>query len=306
MVNGKYPWLVGLLVLLYAGWVALSGYFAHATTFSWSAHDQKVARIQSMDSVDALIVGGSNAVFSLSAAELSAQTGKSWFNAALLSEGFTFENQRKFLDVVAESIDPDRVETVVLSSVRHFHRGLDDKMFLTGLGYDGLKVPPVWLPYRSLASLADKPLKPIFPTVISEQGDLLYEESRLCTNHRPAGRIEWAPNAEIDVMLGAWLPVLRSTFPAADIVVTIPGQYLTDPVDEVAGADYVARLTDRIAAWQSSQSPTPDVEISVILEPNYTDQSIVCNMGHHFNAIGRSLRTSALADGLATNSPGKD
>ncbi|CAB4877292.1 unannotated protein [freshwater metagenome] len=292
-VKDKYVWFVALFVVAYIAWVAVSGFLAPATKFSGAMHDQKVARMHEVGAVESVIVGGSNAVHSLSAKRLSELTGDTWFNAALPREGFTQENMTAFLDDFVNSVDGEKVSTVVISSSRQWHTRRRDRPVERGLGFDGLKISPFWLPTQSLWSLVSEPPAKIFPTMISGQGDLVYEASDLCVPNLREVATEWATDSEIDSLLESWLPLVRSKFPNADMVITIPSRYMVEPADPVASADYLARLQSKIDAWIRAHPESAGVEISTILETNYDDPSILCTTGLHYNSKGRSLRTDA-------------
>lgn len=293
-VNDKYPWIVGILVLVYAGWVVTSAQLAQATHLGWSHHNQKVALLNHEPDPTGLIFGGSNASFSLSAEELSSLSGDTWFNASLMNEGFSFENQTEFVRDVARSVDPDTVTTVVLSSIRHVQGGRTDNLFTTNIQRDGEPIPPLWLPYSSLAGLVVDPLGMPYETLVTDSGDLVHSATRECRPGNRARPIEWADNARIDDMLVTWLPLLGSNFPNASVAVTIPGQFLVEPAPAEETSAYVARLTDRIGRWQRAHPGVVSAPISVIVEPNVYDRSLVCSTSHHLNEKGRTARTAAL------------
>jgi hypothetical protein len=286
--------LVALFVGLYVGWVAVSGFLTHATTFSWSVHDQKVARLQVVGNIDGLIVGGSNAVYSLSAEQMSELSGGSWFNAALPMEGANLENYSAFLDFVADSIDAKKVRTVVISSILLVRGTIsDDFRAQTGYGFDGVKLSPSWLPSQSLWTLVADPPK-IFSTLISKRGDLFHDAGKKCWKKAPDISIRSLNDNQIDWILETWLPLTHATFPQADIVVTVPAVYLVHIPDPVDSLDYVERLQSRIDAWIGEHAELSGIRITSVLEPNYDDPSILCAGNHHFNAEGRALRTDAL------------
>jgi len=294
MVKDKYVWLVALFVAGYVTWVTVSGFLVPATMFSGSVHDQKVTRMQDLGSVESVIVGGSNAVYSLSAERLSELTGETWFNAALPKEGFTQENMTAFLDDFVNSVDGEKISTVVVSSSRQWHAPRRDRPAEQELGFDGMKAAPFWLPSQSLWGLFSEPPAKIFPTMISDYGDLIHDATDLCEpNLRPVAT-EWATDREIDSLLESWLPLVHSRFPHASIVVTIPSRYMVEPADPAASGEYLERLQARIDAWIGAHPESDGIQVSTILETNYDDPSILCTSGLHYNAAGRLLRTDAL------------
>jgi hypothetical protein len=296
MAKDKYVWLVFLLVAGYVAWVAVSAHLARVTDFAFSLYDQKSAQLATLGDVDGLIFGGSNAVYSLSAERLSELSGERWYNATIQNEGVTWENQERFLDDVAESVDTDAVKTVIFASIRHVHRNLNDELFLRNIGLDEEPLPPLWLPYRSLAETIVGPNRPVFPQFTSPSGDLMHDESGMCVEPRKTARLRWAPQREVDEMLGLWLPAIRERFPSANIVITVPSQVIREvPADyDAAAREYLSLLESRVAAWESANSYPTKVAIRTILEANVNDESLVCNTDHHFNAEGRTIRTDAL------------
>lgn len=296
MVKDKYVWLVFLLLAGYVAWVAVSAHLARATDFAWSLYDQKSAQLENLGDVDGLIFGGSNAVFSLSAERFTELSGERWYNASLQNEGVTWENQERFLDDVTAAVDPTAVKTVIFASIRHVHRNLNDQLFLRDVGFDEEPLPPVWLPFRSMAETLVSPSRPAFPQIISPTGDLMHDESGMCVNPRPRERLQWAPQGEVDEMLELWLPAIRDRFPQADIVITVPSQVIREQsaADDRAAIEYLKLLGSRVAAWESAHPYPTTVRIQTILEANVDDETLVCNTNHHFNAEGRTIRTDAL------------
>ncbi len=296
MVKDKYVWLVALFVAGYIAWVATSGFLASATMFSGSIHDQKATRMQDIGAVENLIVGGSNAVYSLSAERLSEISGETWFNAALPREGFTQENMTAFVDEFVNLVEADKVSTVVISSARHWHLGKRDRIRESApeLGFDGIKTSPFWLPSQSLWDLISGPPAKIFPTIISRQGDLMHDATDLCQPNLRAVKTEWATDGEIDSLLESWLPLIHSRFPNAAMVITIPSRYTVDRVDPAASRDYLERLQSRIDSWIGAHPESAGIQVSIVLETNYDDPSLLCTTGGHYNSAGRSLRTDAL------------
>jgi hypothetical protein len=295
MAKNKYVWLVALLAAAYIAWVAMSGFLASATMFSGSIHDQKATRMQGMGAVESVIVGGSNAVYSLSAERLSELSGETWFNAALPREGFSQENMEAFVDHFVTWVDSDKISTVVIASARHWHVERRDRSEESApeLGFDGIEKSPFWLPSRSLWDLLSEPPAKIFPTIISSHGDLIHDATDLCQPNLRAVKTEWATDREIDSLLESWLPLIQSRFPNATVVITIPSRYTVERADPAASGDYLERLQSRIDAWIAAHPESAGIQVSTLREKDYDDPSLVCTTGGHYNATGRSLRTDA-------------
>ncbi|CAB4531287.1 unannotated protein [freshwater metagenome] len=295
MVKGKFVRIVVLFITVYVAWVGTSAYLAHATNFAWATRDQKISRIQEIEEIAGLIVGGSNAVYSLSAERMSTLTSEPWFNASIINEGFTFENNLLFLDDIVNSIDATKVKTVILSSIRLVKSKKAVGMISRrGYGFDGGKLPPVWLPYDSIFGFINSEHNRIFPSFISRNGDLLHDEAEVCTTAGRPGNLQWATNDQIVSFIDSWLPAIHSRFPNAEVVITIPSRYLSNEPDPLKEEAYVNRLETHITTWIANHKEAANLSVSVTPEPNYFVDSILCNNSNHFNAFGRQLRTNAL------------
>jgi hypothetical protein len=295
MAKGNFFRIVVLFVAAYFAWVGTSAYLAHATNFAWATHDQKLSRIQEIEDIAGLIIGGSNAVYSLSAERMSKITSEPWFNASIINEGFTFENKLIFLDDIVNSIDATKVRTVVLSSIRLFKSKKNTERFTQrGYGFDGRKLPPIWLPPGSLFSFIIGEQNGIFPNFISRSGDLLHEEANVCTKPGRPGETQRATDDQIVSFIARWLPAIHSRFPNADVVITIPSRYLASEPDPLEEEAYARKLESHVTTWIANHKKAASLSVTVTVEPNYTVDSILCNNSNHFNAFGRQLRTDAL------------
>jgi hypothetical protein len=295
MVKDNFFRTVVQFIVAYLAWVGVSAYLARATNFAWATHDQKLSQIEEMEDVAGLIIGGSNAVYSLSAERMSTIDGEPWFNASIINEGFTLENQLLFLDDIVNSIDATEVRTVIVSSLRLVKSKKNGGMITQrGYGFDGRKLPPVWLPFGSLFSFFTGEQNAIFPSFISRTGDLLYEEAKVCTKPGRPGKLQRATDDQIVAFISMWLPAIHSRFPNADVVVTIPSRYLDSEPDLSEETAFVRKLESHITTWIANHEEDASFSVTVTPEPNYSVDSILCNNSNHFNAFGRQLRTDAL------------
>jgi hypothetical protein len=67
------------------------------------------------EGIDALVIGGSNAMYGLSAEILSDQLGISFLNLTLISEGHNEKNYYYFLQNTLSEVERDNVKTIVYS-----------------------------------------------------------------------------------------------------------------------------------------------------------------------------------------------
>ena len=78
---------------------------------------------KNIGSVDGLVFGGSNAVYSLSAEFLSYYTGVKWYNASVVGELQTINRHKNFIRDLSARIDRTKVRYVVYSSVLPYSIG---------------------------------------------------------------------------------------------------------------------------------------------------------------------------------------
>ncbi len=77
--------------------------------------EQHALNLRDRDDIDCLILGGSNAVFSLSAEQISQQSSLTCYNLSLLNEGFSDEAYFDFIRNLP--IERMQIKTLVYSSV---------------------------------------------------------------------------------------------------------------------------------------------------------------------------------------------
>ncbi len=72
-----------------------------------------IQNIQKIGSIEGLLFGGSNVVYSLSAEFLSHHMGIKWYNASVMNELRTIERHKNFIQDLSARIDPAKVRYVV-------------------------------------------------------------------------------------------------------------------------------------------------------------------------------------------------
>lgn len=303
MANVKYRWLIVTLSAIYAVWIPISAYVDSVSKFSTAIVASKLEAVKHAenDAVAALIVGGSNATYSLSAQRLTELSNERWFNAALPREGASFENMTDYLDAVATNIERERITTIVVSTIEHIRDALVSRTVQrsyftrSGVGFDGVRPGPAWLPQGSLLKRILNP-RPPKVNLVTEFGDLDFDRDSYC---RPSDSpkpvrtkpVMWASDEQINLVIDNWIPYLHHKFPNASIVFTVPAQYFPSPPDQSSREIYLARLDDAISRWRDRHRSFDIVEVATIMEQPVTDGKLVCNSPHHFNGKGRELRS---------------
>ncbi len=261
------------------------------------AHQRNAAAIPA---IKGLILGGSNAYFSLSAQLLSSGLHEPWYNASLLDEGFSWSAYKAFIVALSQALDREQVRVVVYSSVhRLWALGTDDgsesSVDITGR--------PRWSarPYRSAISYAGHYLRtgsfsetrPRYP-LPNEFGDFDFSEYRCTFGGSSAEfRMEAIDRASRDLAERARF--LKSVFPSARIVLIVPS--------ELAGPA-TRRLRDRVNqklrvafAEQISQEPFA-ADLTLLVQESFAGTEQICDVPHHANRDGRRWRTQGLIEML--------
>lgn len=263
-----------------------------------------LANLRQAGDVDALIVGGSNAVFSLSASMLEEWTGTRWYNAALLNEGFSDTAYWDFVRRLAGTIDPAAVRTVVYSSLNPYRRGeiADRRAYhgpVSGQVEFSLK------PARSVVNylkdwLEDGVLTPTktYPPPVAT-GDFQFARFE-CTGlpalHQTYNR------EDLEVAVNSAYRNLRfyaGQFPNARIVLALPSEFHDDDAAVGALNDFNAALFDALVARMADAGDRMAGRVSLISQPPFPDPALICDSPHHGNDAGRRFRTGDLHAQLA-------
>lgn len=253
--------------------------------------EQHALNLSDRDDIDCLILGGSNAVFSLSAEQISNQSKLTCYNLSLLNEGFSDVTYFDFIRNL--HIERTQIKTILYSSVYPLREtGILERLEqnqrqirINGEGHKKFEFTG-----RSLARVLKDFLqgKPLFESVQypipTPSGDFNFDDYDGCQQDKI--RDEWIP-ATIDKDFKRWLSyklqTISTLFPNANISFVVPST-LRSQVSE----DDFAEFSDALEFEVVSNS------VNYIQQSSFTDVSVLCDGTHHANALGRKIRTSEL------------
>jgi hypothetical protein len=251
--------------------------------------EQHVANINSKNDIDCLVIGGSNAVFSLSAEQMSDESNLTCYNLSLLNEGFSDVAHFDFIRNL--QIEKDDIKSIIYSTVYPLTRD----GFELRLEYNQNETPIVGVTEfqligKSIASylkdlLEGKPLFNVkqYPTPNSH-GDFRFELYDGCDNTSII--VDWVP-VTVDDALKDWLKnniqVVKGLFPNAEITFVLPSTMRTNLNEEIFD-----NFSNSLQAEVHRQS------IRYIEQSQFDDINLLCDGVPHTNALGRERRTSEL------------
>jgi hypothetical protein len=270
--------------------------------------EEHTSNIESRRHVDALVFGGSNSVYSLSAGQLEEVSGKTWYNASIHNEGFSDRHFRKWVDDVVSVLDAEQVSLVVYSTISPFRTNrFDERADFSG--DVGGRMPLTIKPRTSAWSA--------FTQIVFEGGMLRSKDYPLPTRY---GDMDFdgfdcgAPDFEKKTFqqdtieassqsLTSMTAYYLQAFPNAHLAIVLPSEYYAQPEDISRHGAFVESLFAKVSRDFSEMESIDANRVSLIQQPPYPDIEWLCDSAHHANAQGRVLRTDDLYQRIATYLP---
>lgn len=259
-------------------------------------------RISESPAIDAIILGGSNAYFSLSAELLGQSTGKYWYNASLLNEGFSDASYQKYVLSLFNKDEAARIAVLVYSPISAYRKGLSksrEQYFGPVYGHPNLGIRPQRSFYDFLKSVKpDRPHEPVkmFPSP-NRFGDFNFDEFECGEKPESDFVAEREDQVLAAQIIAGNIVEYMGGFPNAKMYVVFPSEYYVS-FDEQYLKSYSSAVS--IAVRSSILETTPEMahRLHLLTQPTYPDASFVCDGRHHANAAGRLWRTEDLASRL--------
>ena len=239
---------------------------------------------------NALLLGGSNVAYSLSANQLTTLTEYSWYNLGLSSEAF---NDQNYLSYVSTSLNDEQrlnVDLVVYSGIAPLKSG-----FLAGRRKDRsdpwgkrnlslLPNDPLALTLKNVLLRKDKKLLG-YPLPIM-RGDFNFNKKRCDQNYKAAFEREmnWK---EVEAWVIFQVSKISETFPNAELVFVTPSVFYGETYDLNLDNLYTTKLASLIQYKFNSK-------VKFLAQPPYFEKNITCDNEFHGNEEGRAWRTNNL------------
>jgi hypothetical protein len=247
--------------------------------------EDHIQNIKNSGSVDGLVFGGSNAIFSLSAESLSYYTGAKWYNASLLNEMGRINRYKNFIRDLSARIDRTKVKYVVYSSKLPYSTGtiaayeLEEK--LNGVGIK---------PNNSVLGYIMRYARPRKRSPNSF-GDIIFDGVKCAFNGRVNHERE-KEDVSVDFLVDKAI-FFASVFPNASILIVLPSEYYGG----VSFDDSIFEQTLRTKFYSVlAQKYLTDTMVKIIFQPPYSSIAQVCDQQMHANEDGRLWRTRNLIE----------
>jgi hypothetical protein len=252
-------------------------------------------------SVEGLVFGGSNAVYSLSAGDLSYHTGLSWYNASLYDELGSINKYKSFVRELSSRIDRTKVRYVAYSSTFPYEDGkIDEAKRERGEGIKpSLSVFQNIVQFIRQVSRRSQHNSP--GDIVPEQqrdsfGDIIFETVKCeITGNIWNIRHEREDEDTSANFLADAAIFYASVFPNASILIVLPSEYygVASFDDSIFDQNLRTKLYGVLRQKYHFEGM-----VKIIFQPPYSSITQVCDNGVHADEDGRTWRTENLIESI--------
>ena len=254
-----------------------------------------------LNKVEALILGGSNAAFGISAEQLSKDTHMNWYNASLMHEGFSDNN---YHDFIKKSFISKRLQinTIVYSPINHFRDGvIDERSKYKGSinGSNDFRFRPRMSILSHLKLIVNDNYKNVlsgFP-LPNEYGDFVFEEY-LCQESFLQIPFE---HEDIDLAASYLVSNIQDYlkfFPNSKILLSHPSEFYGSSYNKKNISLFQDALNKKIYNQLKSISMSDMERVYIANQVPIIDDRLICEGKHHLNDLGRVHRTTMVLKDL--------
>tara|TARA_B100000482_G_C12591543_1_gene291723 strand:- start:745 stop:1662 length:918 start_codon:yes stop_codon:yes gene_type:complete len=254
--------------------------------------NKKQQAVNSLASIDGIILGGSNAQFGISAIYLNTLSNLTWMNLAIPAEGYSDINYFNFISNSLSDVKRLDVSFVVYSSTTFLSKSPRKDTSLNLVGKKKIS----YKPQRSLASYMKSALgynkKSEFP-IANEYGDFDFSEYDCDT---PSSTPLISRNYLNEVDLRIWTPVqltrISELFPNAKIIITVPNGFNNNKKEP--NYDARSNLLKVLKVVLLKHESIGKRSAYLISQKPYPSSDLMCGDYWHPNEDGREWRTNEL------------
>ena len=249
-----------------------------------------IQNVKNSDTIDALVLGGSNAVYSLSSELLSHNTGINWYNASLDDELHGIKHYNNFIRDLSARIDRTKVRYIVYSSIfvyltEEIANARPDKRVKRVNG-EGIK------PSFSILGYIAYRLRQWHQRQRNRFGDLVFESVK-CEFTGDLEHEHRNEDASANYLADEAI-FLASVFPNASILIVLPSEYYGVAIDDSIFDQNLDTKFDDVLR----QKYHFEGMVKMIFQPPYSSITQICNDQRHADEDGRTWRTENLIESI--------
>jgi hypothetical protein len=295
----KNQYYSGVVILFIVAYLLFLSFDFHKQKQQLELKQQQQLDKIKENNIEAFIFGGSNAVDSLSARQLSDVLGLRYHNAAVSSELGTDLNYNKYIIDIASVVNKYDIKEIVYSSILPYSNNSIQKHIQGGLGVDPRIIPNLsgagylkgYFFHRLQAIKVWREVSQD-ELIFNEFGDYLNPEKK-CLYNKYGNTFE--PEKNIDVSTSFLVEksyFLSTNFPNSKIYIVLPSLYYSLPSPKFL--TYTEILKENFRKKLLLLHPKISTRVNLIIQPLYPQANHVCNDPHHATALGRIWRTNNL------------
>jgi hypothetical protein len=249
--------------------------------------------------IEAFIFGGSNALNSLSALQLTQATGIRYHNASMNSEMRSDINYNNFILSITSMVNKNNIKVIIYSSILPYATNSIEN-HINGQPDNIIKI----IPSMSIIGYLKKYLMNNLYTPQNSNNETNKDESIYNTfgdytnlnlncfynNYSNKFNPETILNSSIFLVNKSHF--LANNFPNSKIYIVLPSLYYGLPTPSFS--IYTTKLKESFNRNLSLTYPELVDRVTLIIQPFYPNVNYVCNDPHHATAIGRAWRTNEL------------
>jgi hypothetical protein len=233
-----------------------------------------------------IVLGGSNAIFGISAKTLSQELNFPIINLSLRAEGFSNENYRNYIRTIIKS--KNDIKLVIYSSMQYstYIKQNSDKDIFYIPKY--LKIIPesqfanfLFVNMRLLLTNQKLSFQDRENYIVNDYGDIIHDS--VDCGYSGSGKLFKMLDFDTVVKnVNDQVSFLKQEFPLADIYFVFPSEFLHNHKDMKSFFERVSR---------SIELPK---SVHLIIDLTQLSMDHICDIEHHPNILGRDLRTKYL------------
>ena len=255
--------------------------------------------VRESNDINAIIIGGSNALWGISASQLSALSKEnSFYNLSMHSNGVNYINYFEYILDTLKPVNNEEIELIIWSTIHtyleppynDFDRDIAGRLRLSKL-----------VPNQSLLSKLYKSIvnqESLYFKVNGEFGDFLFDDFK-CPLSDPRylnkdliktvsnESYKFAPIQPLKNQIEIYQDFFKKNFPNAKVIFTVPS-VINPPDISQDELSFLREIFGKKNQYLFVQKPIKDI-------------NFLCESSHHPNQTGREIRTREIYEFLKQN-----